>query len=164
MREITDRITKVMDIIAGVVLVFMMFLTVTDVTLRYLGRPFQGAYEIVALGAAIVIAFAMPRTSIAYQNVAVEVVVNLVAPRVRRWFSVFTRLLGILLFIVLGYGLISRGLELCRGGELTPDLQIVFYPVVLGLAFCAFVECLALFCLMIIEFKTMEFKGGNHGE
>ena len=91
MREITDRITKVMDIIAGVVLVFMMFLTVTDVTLRYLGRPFQGAYEIVALGAAIVIAFAMPRTSIAYQNVAVEVVVNLVAPRVRRWFSVFTR-------------------------------------------------------------------------
>jgi len=164
MRNIADHITKVMDIIAGTVLVFMMFLTVADVTLRFLGRPFQGAYEIVALGAAIVIAFALPRTSMVYQNIAVEVVVDRVAPQVRRLFSIFTRVLGILLFIVLGYGLISRGLELYRGGELTPDLQIAFYPVVFGLAFCAFVECLALFCLMISEFTTLEFKGGDHAE
>jgi TRAP-type C4-dicarboxylate transport system permease small subunit len=163
-RRFTDRITKMMDIVAAATLIFMMFLTVTDVALRYAGHPFQGTYEMVAFGGATAIAFAMPRTSMTYQNIAVEVLLNLIGPGIRRWFSMFTRMLGIVLFFILGYGLVGKGLELCTAGEVTPGLQIVFYPIVFGSAFCAFIECLTLFYLMIREFTTLEFAGENHGK
>jgi TRAP-type C4-dicarboxylate transport system permease small subunit len=164
-QQLTNRITKAMDVVAAITLVFMMFLTVSDVALRYLGHPFLGAYETVAFAGAIAIGFAVPRTSMTYHNIAVEVLVELIGPGVRRWFSVFARSLGIALFCLLGYGLAAKGMELYRGGEVTPGLQIIFYPIAFGLALCAFVESFVLIFLMIREFTTLQFSGGgDHGE
>ncbi|MBI5607044.1 MAG: TRAP transporter small permease [Deltaproteobacteria bacterium] len=162
LQKLAVRLTGAMDMVAAATLVFMMFLTVTDVVLRYLGHPFMGAYEVVAFGGAVAIAFAMPRTSLVYHNIAVEFLTDQLGKGVRRWLSLFTRSLGIGLFILLGYGLINKGLELYRGGEVTPGLQVIFYPIAFGLALCAFVESVVLFFLMIREFITGEFAGGGH--
>ena len=165
MQKLTDRLTKLMDVVAAATLVFMMLLTVTDVLLRYLGHPFLGAYETVAFGGAVAIAFAVPRTSMTYHNICVDFIVDSMARRIRRWFSLFTRSLGIALFFLIGYGLVAKGIELYKGGEVTPGLQIIFYPIAFGLAFCAFIECFVLLFLMINEFATMRFgEGDSHGE
>ena len=71
-----------MDWIGGVVLVFMMLLTVADVILRYIGRPILGTYELVSLAGAVVIGCAMPHTS--WGNIHVTVDMMLVKMQKRR--------------------------------------------------------------------------------
>ncbi len=56
-------ITRVMEAVAGVILVFMVVLTTADVIMRAFGRPIAGTYEIVAFGAGMVIGFAFPITA-----------------------------------------------------------------------------------------------------
>jgi len=62
--KITTKLSNVMYVCAGVVLTFMMLLTVADVILRYLGRPIAGSYELVSLCGAVVVGFAIPYTDI----------------------------------------------------------------------------------------------------
>ena len=63
LHAIIFRISKVMDVVGGVVLSLMMLITVTDVILRFVGKPITGTYELVFLGGAVVIGCAIPRTS-----------------------------------------------------------------------------------------------------
>ena len=56
-------LSRVMEVIAGVFLVFMMLLTTFDVILRAFGRPIIGTYEMVALSGGMVIGFSVPITS-----------------------------------------------------------------------------------------------------
>jgi TRAP-type C4-dicarboxylate transport system permease small subunit len=60
LKTLVPLLSKFMGIIAGITLMFVMFLTVLDVILRYFGRPIIGVYDLVALGGAIVIGFSMP--------------------------------------------------------------------------------------------------------
>jgi TRAP-type C4-dicarboxylate transport system permease small subunit len=57
-------VSKLLNIIAGIALTFMMFLTVADVLLRAGRHPFVGTYEIVALLMALVIGFGIPQVSL----------------------------------------------------------------------------------------------------
>ena len=56
-------LSRVMQVVAGVFLVFMMLLTTCDVILRIFSRPIIGTYEMVALSGGIVIGFSVPITS-----------------------------------------------------------------------------------------------------
>jgi TRAP-type C4-dicarboxylate transport system permease small subunit len=62
MFSILQRVTKVLNIIGGTALTFMMFLTVADVLMRAGGYPILGTYEMVALSLAIVIGLVSPRS------------------------------------------------------------------------------------------------------
>ncbi len=57
------RISKVLDVVGGVVLSLMMLITVADVILRFFGKPITGTYELVFLAGAVVIGCAIPQTS-----------------------------------------------------------------------------------------------------
>ena len=67
-------VSRVFGTIAGWTLVGMMLLTAADVILRAFRRPILGTYEIVSLLGAIVIAFAMPQTTLQEGHVSVEIV------------------------------------------------------------------------------------------
>ena len=58
--------------IAGLALIGIMFLTVTDVILREFKIPIVGTYEIVSLLGAVVIGFAIPQTSIERGHVLMD--------------------------------------------------------------------------------------------
>src|SRR5512136_3366614 len=93
------RISKVMDVIGGVVLSLMMFVTVTDVILRFLGKPITGTYELVFLGGAVVIGCAIPQTSWQGGHVNVDFVIEYFPKMLKKIIVVFTRLLGMAFFI-----------------------------------------------------------------
>ena len=59
----TNRISRFLNVIAGVSLTFLMLLTITDVILRGFKRPVVGTYELVAFAGAVAIGFSMPLTS-----------------------------------------------------------------------------------------------------
>jgi TRAP-type C4-dicarboxylate transport system permease small subunit len=138
------RVSKVMDVVGGVVLTLMMLITVTDVILRFIGKPITGTYELVFLGGAVVIGCAIPQTSWQGGHVNVDFVLEYFPAKLKKIIVVFTRLLGTAFFFLLGWNLFVYGTSLYNKGEVSLTLHAPYYPVAYILGICAFVECLVL--------------------
>jgi TRAP-type C4-dicarboxylate transport system permease small subunit len=151
-------VASVMDVVGGIVLTFMMLVTVVDVILRYLGKPITGTYELVYLGGAVVIAFAMPRTSWEGGNVSVDFVLMAFKGRARKAVMAFTRVLGLVFFALLGWNLLRLGNTLLEKHEVSLTLHVPIYPVVYALGICAFVECLVLLAMLVSEMVEVDHE------
>ncbi|HEX2964805.1 MAG TPA: TRAP transporter small permease [Syntrophorhabdaceae bacterium] len=138
------RISTVMDVIGGVILSLMMLITVLDVILRLFSKPITGTYELVFLGGAIVIGCAIPRTSWEGGHVNVDFAVEYLPGMYKKVVMIFTRLLGIVFFALLGWNLIAYGTMLLNKHEVSLTLHVPYYPVAYILGVCALIECLAL--------------------
>ena len=139
-------ISRFLHGIAGVSLVFLMLLTIADVVLRACRRPLPGTYELVGFAGAVAIGFAMPLTSWMRGHVCVDSFLERLPKGGKLFFQVATRLLAAGLFLLLGWNLVRFGLDLRASGEVSPTLELKFYPVVLGFAVAAFFQGLVLFC------------------
>ena len=71
--------------------------------------------------------------------------------------TLFTRLLGMGFFALLGCNLYLLGADQYRSGEVSLTLHVPYYPAAYILALCAFVECLVLLSSFV---KTI--SGGDH--
>jgi TRAP-type C4-dicarboxylate transport system permease small subunit len=132
--------------IAGISLIFLMLLTIADVTLRAFHRPIPGVYEMVGFSSALAIGLAMPFTSWTRGHVHVDSMLERLPPRGRQAVQIATRLAAAGLFLTLGYNLVRFGLDLRASGEVSPTLEIRFYPVVFGLAAAALLQAVVLLC------------------
>jgi len=144
------KMAKFMDLLGGIVLTFMMLITVTDVILRFAGKPITGTYELVFLGGAIVVGCAIPRTSWEGGHVNVDFVLMSFSRTTRKVIMAFTRLFGIAFFFLLGWNLLALGTQLYTKEEVSLTLHVPIYPVAYVLAVCAFVECFVLLSDMVM--------------
>jgi TRAP-type C4-dicarboxylate transport system permease small subunit len=142
-------LSRILNVIAGISLTFLMLLTVMDVILRSLRRPIVGTYELVAFSGAVVIGFAVPLTSWLRGHIFVDFFILRFSQKVRNIFNIATRCLVIVLFFLIGWNLIKYGMDLQKSGEVSLTLQMPFYPVAYGVAVCCFVQCLVLICDII---------------
>jgi len=138
------RLSRVAQVIAGIALTGMMGLTVADVSLRAFGRPILGSYEIVALMGALVVGFSLPFTSWVRGHIYVDFLLQKISRGPRLGFHFSTRILGIVLFSLIAWNLFKMGLDLQKSGEVSPTLQIPFYPVVFGVGICCLLQSLVL--------------------
>lgn len=145
--RILQSVSKLLNSIAGVALTFMMLLTVADVFLRAGGHPMVGAYEIVALAMGIVIGFGFPQTSLDRGHVYMEFLLEKLSRRGKNVMNTFTRLLCLILFAFIGYNLFRVAAGFQASGEVSPTIQLPFYPVAYGVAVCCLLEC----CVFIFE-------------
>ncbi|MEN6617133.1 MAG: TRAP transporter small permease subunit [Syntrophorhabdus sp.] len=148
-----------MNGLAGIVLFLMLMLTVVDVALRIFWKPITGTYELVAMAGAVVIGFAIPQTSWDNAHIAVDFLLEDRSRVVRIVLMCFTKSLGILLFLLLGWHLLMKANHLYRSGDVSLTLQIPYYPVAYGLAFCSFLEALVLLFHIFLLFKDGERNG-----
>ncbi|MCX5909187.1 MAG: TRAP transporter small permease subunit [Deltaproteobacteria bacterium] len=81
------RLSKGLYTVAGITLTFIMIVTVTDVILRFLGRPIVGVYELVAFSGAIVIGFSIPFTSWVRGHIYVDFLLLKLSPAAGPFFS-----------------------------------------------------------------------------
>ena len=144
--EIIRGVSRFLNIIAGISLTFLMFLTLADVILRFFRRPIVGTYELVAFSGAVVIGFSLPFTSWIRAHIFVDFVILKFSQRVRNVFNMVTRGVVFVLFFLIGWNLIKYGMDLQRSGEVSLTLRIPFYPVAYGVAFCCFIQCLVMLC------------------
>ncbi len=140
----TEKICQIMDWVGGVILVSMMLLTVADVIMRYLGRPVLGTYELISLGGAIVVGCAMPHTSWQKTHVTVDVLLDNIERTRKNVLQVTTRIMGFLLFMVVGINLMDMGTTLTQTRESTLTLVLPLYPFAYLLGVCCLAECLVL--------------------
>jgi TRAP-type C4-dicarboxylate transport system permease small subunit len=139
-----SRLSRGINVIAGIAITFIMLLTVLDVILRGFRMPITGAYELVAFSGAIVIGFALPLTSFLRGQIYVDFLILKLPPRIRKLCHGLTRCLGMSLFFLIGWNLLKVGTDLHKSGEVSMTLKLPFYPVAYAVAFCCFVECLVL--------------------
>ncbi len=144
LQKVIGRTSVLLEIIAGLALVFILLLTTADVLLRMFGHPIIGTYEVVGFAGALVVGLVIPEASRHRAHVTVELVLDRLPPLPRALANALTRVLAIGLFALLAVYLASLGLDLAEAGEVSPTLQLPFYPVVYGLAFSCALECLVL--------------------
>ena len=137
-------ISKLLNLIAGIAVTFMMCLTVADVLLRAGGHPIIGTFEIVSLLLALVIGFGIPQVSLDRGHVAMDFLLEKLSKNGRRVMNTFTRVLCLALFAFIGFKLFSVGARFHSSGEVSPTIMIPFYPVAYGVAVCCFLECCVL--------------------
>ena len=133
------------QVVAGIGLVFMMAVTLLDITMRALGRPIIGAVELVSFSGAVIIGFALPYSSWMKAHVMVDLLVERLSPAGKRIMGLITKLVGFMLFMFMGVNFILYGLTLAKTGELSPGFRIPYYPITFGLALACFLESLTLF-------------------
>jgi TRAP-type C4-dicarboxylate transport system permease small subunit len=152
-----------MNAIAEVVVVLMMMITVMDVVLRTFGTPIPGTYELVAMMGALVVGFAIAKTSWDRGHVYVDMLIENRSPLVKNVFFISTRILGITIYSLITWSLVRKGMIFHRSGEVTMTLRIPLYPAAFALALCFFVECLSLIgdMLRINEKKEHALENGH---
>jgi len=139
--NILQKVSRVLNYIGMAALTFMMFLTVADIVMRAGGHPLVGTYEVVSITLAVVIGFGIPCVSLDRAHVYMEILLEKLGPKGKQIMHTFTRLICIVLFLLIGYNLITVGMEFHTSGEVSPTIKLPFFPVAYGVAVCAFIEC-----------------------
>jgi TRAP-type C4-dicarboxylate transport system permease small subunit len=134
-----------MEIGAGITLMLVMLLMVSDIIGRIFGCPVPGAYEIASLAGGLIIGLAMPATSKAKGHVSTDILLTKLAGKHQRVFIVLTRFISIAVFLLAGYGMIMMGVRLKTAGEVTAILALPFYYVAYAIGGAFFVQALVLF-------------------
>ncbi len=140
-------VSRILNIIAGISVTVMMLLTVADVLLRAGGHPIIGTYEIVALLLAVVIGFGIPQVSLDRGHVYMEFLLQKLSKSGKNVMNTLTRIFCLILFAFIGANLFSVGAAFRASGEVSPTIQLPFYPVAYGVAVCCLLEC----CVFVFD-------------
>jgi TRAP-type C4-dicarboxylate transport system permease small subunit len=138
------RLSGWLEIVAGAALVIVMLLSGADVVGRALGHPIPGTYEIISFAGGLVLGFAIPASVIGKVHIIVDTVIAKLASGTKVVLAFITRVLGAGLFCASGYALIVMGTKLRATGELTPVLQLPFYPIAYAMGFAFLVTTVIL--------------------
>jgi TRAP-type C4-dicarboxylate transport system permease small subunit len=158
LKRLVSLLSKFMAVIAGTTLVFVMLLTVLDVILRNFGYPIIGVYDLVALGGGIIIGFSMPLAAQRKVHVYMEMAVQLNSRTGKRVLSLLTRLIVFGISFLVAWNLIRLGLGFRETGEVSLTIQIVYYPIAIGLGVCFFIQMLVVLVEMLEGFSGTEHE------
>jgi len=158
LKRLVSRLSQFMGVIAGTTLVFVMLLTVLDVILRYFGYPIIGVYDLVALGGGIIIGFSMPLAAERKVHVFMEMALQANSRTAQRVLSLVTRLIVFGISFLVAWNLIRLGLGFRETGEVSLTIQIVYYPIAIGLGVCFFIQMLVVLVEILEGFSGTEHE------
>ncbi len=144
MDTLAGRMSAWMEVVAGSALIAVMLLIGADIIGRLFGHPVPGAYEIVSLAGGLVLGLALPATSMAKEHVSTDFMTARLSTTMRRLLHFGTRLIGIGIFALAGYGMLMMGVRLKEAGEVTAVLAFPFYYVVYALGGALIIQTLVL--------------------
>ena len=151
----SDRLSTWMEIVAGISLIGAMLLIGADIVGRIFGFPVPGAYELVSLAGGLIIGLALPATSRAKGHVSTDFLLARLPEKSRLILNMMTRLIGIIIFLLAGYGMIMMGIRLKASGEVTAVLALSFYYVAYAIGGAFLIQTLTLFSEIL---ETMRVK------
>jgi TRAP-type C4-dicarboxylate transport system permease small subunit len=122
----------------------MMLLTSSDVVLRYFGHPIKGAYDIVGLLGAVVIALPIAYTQILGRHVAMEFMSSRGSKLVQTITNSFVCLISIGAYALIAWQCSLLGAKLWRIGAVSNTVEIPLFPFAYVIAFGCALNCFAL--------------------
>ena len=149
LRNSVRTLSKVTNIVAGVVLVAMMFLTAADVLLRYVFRkPISGSLELTEYMMVIVTGFGIAWCALQKGHVRVELVTSRFSPRIQSILSCITSFLAFALFILISWQTFEYIFFKYDSRITSSVLLIPLFPFI-GLLF---IGCAILCLAFLVEF------------
>ncbi len=107
----------------------MMFLTATDVILRYVfNSPITATYELTELMLSIVIIFGLAYVTLRKEHIRIDFIILKFPLRVQALINCITTLIGIGALFLIVWQLTKYGFYLKNGGDTTAILKIPLYP------------------------------------
>ena len=126
-----------MTAISGIGLAAMIIVSCGDVILRTAGHPVKGAYDIVRVSGAVMIACSVPITTAMKGHVAIEYFFHKLTPRWRVAVDSAMRVLMIGAFAMAAYECAGYGFKFLRNSQVTDTIQIPIFwvPWLMALSF-----------------------------
>lgn len=135
LQKVMTSISASLDIFARFIVVLITLIVVSNVILRFFGKPMQGAYEWVGIFTALATAMALAFCSVQSGHVAVSLLVDRLKPGLRLFINTLSSLI-VLVFLVFTFrAVFSYAATLQRTGEVSLATGIPFYPIVYIIAF-----------------------------
>lgn len=128
--QLTDRITKVLMVLAAFWAFVLCFITLADIIFRALNYPLQGTKEIIANSVVIIIFLQIGFAIRSRSMLGADFLVNSFGPNTRRYLAVFGFLMGALFFAILFKGGITPALRSFANGEFDGEgaLRVPVWP------------------------------------
>lgn len=150
-----ERCTRVLGWLGGVLLFWLMFLTVAAVVMRYLfNAPILGAQDLSELTLVAVVYLGLPYCGSTEGHVAVDLIGALVKEERLRITDALTRLVGGALFLVLAWQSVDQGLDALDYGVASNLVDIPHYPFFFLVGFCSLLYALVLFLQAYARLST----------
>lgn len=135
---------RALAVAAGLAVTVMIVVTCVDVVGRRFGHPLKGAYDIVELLGAIVIAGALPYTTGRKGHVAIEFFFQRLGRRGRIVIDTLVRSISVSMFAFLTWRFIQYGTELRASGQVTLTLRWPMFWMPWWMALCSGVMILVI--------------------
>jgi TRAP-type C4-dicarboxylate transport system permease small subunit len=132
--------------ISGAGVLAIMLVTCADVILRlkWINRPFVGAYDIVKIAGTLSLATSLPYTTAVKGHVAIEYFFHKLTRRGRLVLDSLMRPLAMVLFAFLAWRSVLYGLDFYRTGQVSQTLQLPVFWVPYVIGFCCAVVVLVI--------------------
>ncbi len=159
---ILDRISHYLNqflmVIAGIFLIAMIFLTCANIFLRIVWVPVSGTFELMGYFGAVLTAFALGYTQIKKGHISVDIMVLGFSKTVQKILNAINSLICMTFFALVAWQIATYAGTLCRTGEVTETLQIIYYPFTYGVS----LGCAVLSLVFLTDFlKVLTAKGGD---
>ena len=151
LKRFSSLLNRVLMAIGGLFLGGMVVLTCANIFLRSVWVPIRGTFELMGFAGAVVTAFALGRTQQAKGHIAVDVLLNVLSPRLRRVLMMTSHCLCALFFSLAAWQVAQKALVLMHTGEVTETLRMIYYPFTFAVA----LGCAALTLSLIIDVIAM---------
>jgi len=132
---ISRHVNRIFVAIAGAMLVAMMLLATANVALRSAGLPVKGTFELMGFFGAIVASFALGKTYISGEHIAVDIFLRRFSLPLRKLLTAANDIISMAFFGIAAWQVFRWGMRLHRVHELSETLRIPFYPFVYGVSF-----------------------------
>ncbi len=142
--EVLGNGVRLLAIAGGVVLMFLMLLTVADVTLRKFLEPIEGAQDISESGLIVVVFLSMAYSGWTGGHIAVDLIGGAVKGRALDMLDVVVRTFCGFFFFVVAWQSIDQGLDALEFGDGFNVLPIPHHPFYFIIAFGSLVYAVVL--------------------
>lgn len=122
--------------VTGLSVMAMMFITCIDITMRIIGRPLIGAYDLVRVAGALAMSSALAYTTAVKGHVAIEYFFQKLNRTGRIIVDTISRVLSMAFFVLLAKESWRIGQNLKMRGEVTATLQLPIFWVSWIIALC----------------------------
>ncbi|MDD7972682.1 TRAP transporter small permease [Roseinatronobacter alkalisoli] len=159
LKTLTDLLSYLTVLLAGLALVLMVGIVVADVGGRYFSASlsFNGAIEMVSILLLAVGFFGLPRAFAQGTHLNVEIATATVPPQVLRWLDAFWVLIGAAVCGYLAWKVLQSGLMTLRFGQVTEVLRL---PMIVPYALTAS----ALAIAAVVAVLTAVRRAMTHGD
>lgn len=132
--KVTQVLNQVLIWIGGLFLGIMIFLTCANIFLRLVWKPISGTFELMGYFGAIVTAFALGYAQIKRTHIAVDILVIRFSKKTQKILNSINYFICMVFFAIVSWQIVKYATTLCRTGEVTETLGVIYYPFTYGVA------------------------------